>query len=268
MTKIVMVFAAHPDDAEFSAGGLISNLKDEGCQIIIITATDGSKGSFNPPSSALAAQREEEARRGAAVLGAEPPIFLGYTDFELDLLPPDKLREQFTRLIRKFKPDIVIAEDAFSPGEVHPDHRVVAFAASDAINFATLPCLYPQHIQEGLETHFVTEKYYFSDSKQRINKVVDISKNFKRKMAALTEHRSQIEFLVEDIYRQARAAGIKLESILGESAGDPNAAFLWAMEAEARQIGQPAGFAYGEAYRYVRFNPFIEDLLVPSDDLF
>ncbi len=38
-------------------------------------------------------------------------------------------------------------------------------------------------------------------------------------------------------------------------------AMAWALRSEAAQIGQRAGFAYGEAFRYTRFHPIVEDLL-------
>ena len=112
MNKTVLALVPHPDDAEWYAGGLLVNLHiNENARIIIVIATDGCRGSYEYDHEALVTLREEEACLAAVILGAERPIFLGYHDFELDRLPAGILRENFIRLIRQWKPDIVIAED-------------------------------------------------------------------------------------------------------------------------------------------------------------
>lgn len=261
MAKTVLVFTPHPDDAEVFAGGTIAKMAAEGHQVIIAIASSGNKGSFEYDADTLAAIRREEAARGAAILGANPPIFLEHPDLELDLLPPGVLREQFVRLIRQYKPDIVIAEDPLYLAEVHPDHRTVARAASDAVNFCHLPLFHPEHLEEGLEPHFVVEKYFYTPDPAGANKIVDITETIEKKIAAMAEHRSQVRFLVDEVLRQAQIAGLDLRAVLGPMVEDPAMAMAWALRSEAAQIGQRAGFAYGEAFRYVRFHPVIETLL-------
>ncbi len=264
MPTTVLVFAAHPDDAEFYAGGTLAEMIAEGARALLVIATDGRRGSYRHEGQTLADLRAEEARQAAAVLGAEPPILLGHRDLELDTLPPGRLRGQFVRLLREHRPDVVIAADAFAPYEIHPDHRAVALAASDALNFATLPLMHPEHLAEGLAPHFVPEKYFYpgGESEAGVNKIVDISAHMETKLAALAAHASQMEFLVEDVMRQAALAGIEPGQLLpGEAAGDPLGAVRWAMQARAAEVGRLAGFRYGEAFRYTRFHPFIEALL-------
>ena len=262
MARKVMVLVPHPDDAEFYAGGTLAKMIAGGDKVIIVVATDGNKGSLEVASDILATLRYEEARKAARVLGAEEPIMLGYHDFELDKIPAGQLREQFIHLIRQHKPDVIVAEDAFAGGETHPDHRMVAWAASDAIHYATLPLLHPEHLEQGLAPHFVVEKYFFSDNPESANKIVDISETFERKMAALAEHKSQVKFLVEDIFNQARLAEIDLAGFLGEAVSDHMMALTWAMQTQAAEIGQKAGFTYGESFRYMRFHPFVENIWV------
>ncbi len=261
MSKTVLVLVPHPDDAEFFAGGLIANLIDEGAKVYLVIASDGRRGSFDLDATTLTQTRREEAHRAAQTLGAEAPNFLGHPDLEVDTLPPGLLREQFIRAIRQYKPDIVIAEDAFAPYEVHPDHRAVAWAASDAIHFANLPLMHPEHLQEGLAPHFVVEKYFYGENLLNANKIVDISQTIERKIAAMAEHRSQVKFLVEDVLRQAALAGLDLGAWLGGALDNPTQALAWAIQAQAAEIGKRIGVAYAEAYRYVRFHPFVENLL-------
>ena len=259
--KMILALVPHPDDAEFYAGGTIARMIAEGAQAVIAIATDGRRGSFVHDSETLIRLRREEAKQAAAVLGAEPPILLGHADMELDALPPGFLREQFVRLIRQYKPDVVITEDPFAPDEVHPDHRAVAWAASDAISYASLPLVHPEHLAEGLQPHFVPEKYFYAENPSGTNKIMDITNTMEKKLSALAEHKTQMTFLFEDVVCQARLAGLNLEAMLGEAIHDPMAAISWALKAQAASIGQRTGVQFGEAFRYARFHPYIESLV-------
>jgi LmbE family N-acetylglucosaminyl deacetylase len=264
MAKTIVVFAPHPDDVEFYAGGLMALYARDGAKIIIVTATDGRCGSYEYEGEELVRARTEEAESAAKIMGAEPPIWLGYQDFELDQEKPRVLREKLVRIIRQYKPDVVISEDPFAPDEPHPDHRALAWAASDAINYASLPLIYPEQLKEGLEIHYVTEKYYYAESSINVNKIIDISEVMQIKLEALTAHKSQMRFLVEDFIRQARVAGLDLASILGDTISDPNAAIGLAMMTSASEAGKKIGVEYGEPFRYSRFHPFIESILEAS----
>jgi LmbE family N-acetylglucosaminyl deacetylase len=261
MPKTVLVLTAHPDDAEFFAGGTIARMADEGARVTIVIATDGSCGSFEHDSETLAGIRAQEAHRASQVLGAEPPVLLGYRDLQLDTLPPGVLREQFARLIRRYRPDALIAPDPFCPLEVHPDHRAVAWAAAEAVEFARLPLFHPEHAEEGLEPHFVVDKYFYTQDLEGANKIVDISATMDRKVAAMAQHKSQVAFLVEGVLDQARQAGLDLSAIMGVASDNPEAAMAWGLQAQAAQAGQRIGVAFGEAFRAVRFDPIVEALL-------
>jgi LmbE family N-acetylglucosaminyl deacetylase len=261
MPKTVLALVPHPDDAEFYAGGLLASMIVGGARVYIVVATDGRCGSFEMDSDSLATLRSEEMHRAAAALGAEPPILLGYPDMALDTLSPGVLREKFIRAIRQLKPDVVVTEDPFAPLEPHPDHRAVAWAAMEAINFARLPLVCPEHLSEGLLPHFVVEKYFYADSPALVNKIVDITSQMERKLAALAEHASQVRFLVEGMLLQAQLAGLDVGAQFGEAADDPLALLAWGLQVQAAEAGRPIGAQYGEAYRYERFDPLIEAAL-------
>lgn len=263
-TNTVLCLVPHPDDAEYYAGGLIAKLVLEGATVYIAVTTDGIKGSFELAGKELSDARHAEMVNSAKVLGAEEPIFLGYTDFEVDLLAPGVLRERYIYLIRKFKPKIVITEDPFWLGETHPDHRVVAMAAMEAIHYARLPRIHPQHLKEGFEPHIVPEKYYYSEDPKKFNKIVDITSTFEKKMESLAAHKSQIEFLVQGVLNEATLAGLDVHSVFGEMADDKLGLFRMGMQMQAAEIGAKAGMEFAEGFRYERFNPLIETFLTST----
>lgn len=264
MPKTVLALVPHPDDAEFYAGGLLASMIAEGARVYILVATDGRCGSFEMGGDLLATRRSEEMRRAASALGAEPPILLGYPDTSLDALVPGVLREKFIRAIRQLKPDVVVTEDPFVPFDPHPDHRAVAWAAVEAINFARLPLVCPEHLAEGLLPHFVVEKYFYANTSALTNKIVDITNRMERKLAALAEHASQVRFLVEGMLLQARLAGLDVAAQFGDAVSDPLALLAWGVRAQAAEVGRRIGAQYGEAFRYERFDPLIETALAQA----
>lgn len=261
MRKTVMVITAHPDDAEMFAGGTIAQMARAGDRVVIVIATDGRKGSFEHDSDTLARLRSQEARRAAAVLGADPPILLGHPDMEIDRAAPGKLREQFVRLIRTYRPEVTISEEPFNVRDLHPDHRGVAWAAAEAIAYASLPLLHPEHLADGLPVHSVVEKYYYAAG-PAANKHVDISDTIEVKIAALAEHHTQVVALVESMRRQMARAGLDWHAVMGELAGDPLAVMAMRLRTSTAEVGQAAGFRHAEAFRYERFTVAIERLLV------
>ncbi|MGB9672649.1 MAG: PIG-L deacetylase family protein [Anaerolineales bacterium] len=266
MANTVLALVPHPDDAEFFAGGLLAKFAKQGATVIEVIATDGCRGSYDLDTTTLIQLRAQEAYNAAKVLGAQPPILLGYHDFELDRLPAGELRQQFIYWIRKLQPNILVSEDPYGLFEPHPDHRAVAWAAYEAVHFAELPLIYEEQIHTGLQPHFVAEKYYYTQTTETNHKIIDISDTIEIKIAALSEHRSQITFLVEGILRQAQQAKLDLKSILGDTGADAFLLFQIAMRMQAAEIGHQGGFEYGESYRYERYHAAIEAQLALTND--
>lgn len=265
-TGTALVLVPHPDDAEFYAGGLIARLAAGGWRVTLVTTTDGRKGSFTEAEDDLVRIRAEEARQGGKIMGVEQVIFLGHPDGGLDALPPGALREQFIRLIRTHRPRLVIAQDPYYPGETHPDHRACAWAATEAIRTAFLPLIHPEQRAEGLEPHAIAEKYYYTSAgSPRANRIEDTSRTIEVKVAALRAHRSQMQFLVQEILDEARQAGLDPDSFMAAFGNDRGEAMGWFIRSEDAQTGQAAGFAYGEAYHYERYHPAVEMALAQQD---
>src|SRR3954453_15253814 len=186
-----MLVVAHPDDAEFSSGGTIARLTEAGKDVTIVQVTSGDKGTpdadLEPQS--LRERREGEETEAAKRLGAARVEFLRCTDGELtpDLL----LREKVVRMIRTYRPDVIITHDPFRPYALHPDHRACGFAALDAVYpSARDPQYFPEHVRSGLQPHKTAEIWFFNAEHPDL--IVDITNTFHRKVESLKAHLSQV----------------------------------------------------------------------------
>ena len=192
-----MVIAAHPDDPDFGPAGTAARWIDAGSVGWLVCCTSGDQGGEDPDADPLelAALRETEQRAAAAVVGYEGVTFLHQPDGALanDLA----LREQLVREIRTFRPDAVLATDPEAVfhrggGVNHTDHRAAGFAAIDAVYPAARnPMAFPALARSGLAAHNVRRLYLFWS--ERPDAWVDIGATLDRKLAALAEHRSQIQ---------------------------------------------------------------------------
>lgn len=222
--KRVLIVAAHPDDAEFMAGGSLAHWHAQGASIHYCVVTDGTGGSRDPDMTPdrLAAIRREEQTNAAKVLGSDDVTFLGYIDGRVE--PTLDLRWQIARQIRRVRPDVLVTQDPqfrYSPTYInHPDHRAVADAALAAIMpVANTRLSALDLLAEGLEPHDVTEVYMSAMGNPTVW-VPLTSADIERKIAALREHKSQIgEWDVEPRVREwsaktaeaAREHGIECE---------------------------------------------------------
>ena len=186
-----MVVVAHPDDLEFSSGGTVAKLTEAGKRVVLVQVTSGDRGTSDRSTrpEQIAAIREEEEREAARRLGIAEVVFLRYPDGEV---PNDvKLRGEITKMIRTHRPDVIITHDGFRPYALHPDHRHVGIATTDAVYpCARDPWAYPEQIEAGLETWKVAEIWYFGP--EHPDKFVDVTGTFARKIDALRAHETQV----------------------------------------------------------------------------
>lgn len=201
-----MVVVAHPDDLEFGSGGTVAKLAALGKRVVLIQVTSGNRGTSDRSvvPTELAAKREGEQQEAARRAGIADVVFLRYPDGEV---PADlKLRGDITRMIRSHKPDVVITHDGFRPYALHPDHRNVGIATTDAVYpCARDPWAYPEQIDEGLETWKVAEIWFFGADHPDL--YVDITDSFETKIHALKAHATQVgdgEHLAERMGERAR----------------------------------------------------------------
>lgn len=195
--KTIMWVGPHQDD-ETSCLGTLSLLKANGNKIIMVWYTTGNKGSrdLNMTSERLAQIRKVESEKACAEMGITPEadtfVWLGYDDGMLEYVPQKELCEKVCRLIRLYRPDLVMSMD---PGTTwmqwhKTDHRMSAFLTLDAARAAAYHLYFPQHrIDEGLEPFTVTDYLFYSSKEPDYN--VDITSVSDKKIRARAWYVSQ-----------------------------------------------------------------------------
>ncbi len=116
----ILVFGAHPDDPDLSAGGSAILWSQIGHRVRLVSITNGDAGHHEMDRPALAARRFAEAQASAQRLGVEYMV-LDNHDGELEASLPVRL--QVIGIIREFKPDLILTP---RPWDYHPDHRATA----------------------------------------------------------------------------------------------------------------------------------------------
>jgi LmbE family N-acetylglucosaminyl deacetylase len=214
--KVAMAIHAHPDDQEFSAAGTLAKWARAGTQVISVIITNGDAGNNDPDKDEtykpiLAKLREGEQRAANDIIGIKETVFMGYPDGTL--VPSIELRRDLTRLIRKYKPDVVVSGDPtsrfFGNSYInHPDHRAAADVACDAVfpSAGSRP-IFPELLHEGYEPHNV--RYFYMHGSEKTDIWVDISTTIAVKVEALRQHKSQLgEWDVNQAMREwASSAG-------------------------------------------------------------
>ena len=211
-----LVIGAHPDDADFGAGGLIALWASQGCEVTVVCVTDGDSGGFDAsvPRERVPQIRREEQQAAAALLGAKECVFLGRPD---GFVEADRdLRRELARVIRERRPEAVVTH---APERhyrfvflYHPDHLATGAAAlaavyPDARNAFAFPEL-------GLPTWEVAQVWQFGGPAD--DTAVDVTDVFEAKVKACSAHDSQTpmldrsveEELREDLGRTAREHGL------------------------------------------------------------
>lgn len=190
----IMVVTPHPDDAEYGVAGTVARWTKEGKRVIYVVCTNGDKGSSEPNMTGekIAKVRKKEQMAAADVLGVSEVIFLGHPDQGLEDTP--KFRKQIVRLIRQYRPRLIVTADPYRRYIWHRDHRIAGQVVLDAVfPYARDHLAYPDLIEEGLQPYKVREMLFWAA--EDINYRSDITDTFDLKIAALRCHKSQVQQL-------------------------------------------------------------------------
>jgi LmbE family N-acetylglucosaminyl deacetylase len=133
----VICFGAHPDDCEYTAGGVAAKWSAAGHAVKFVACTNGEVGHFAMAGGPLAQRRLKEVQRTAEILGITTQV-LDNRDGEL--MPTLENRKTIIRLIREWKADIVMSH---RPNDYHPDHRYTGILLQDAAFMVIVPYFCP-----------------------------------------------------------------------------------------------------------------------------
>jgi LmbE family N-acetylglucosaminyl deacetylase len=207
----VLAVYAHPDDPDVSAGGSLARWAAAGSSVHVCICADGDKGSLDPATDPeeLVVRRRHEVAASGAILGVEAHHWLGFRDGEMD--DEQALRGRLVSLVRQIRPDAVVAPDPtavyFGQHYVnHRDHRVVGWAALDAVSPAAGN---PHYFPDAGAPHQVGLMYLSGTLEPDV--WVDISVTIDVKVAAVACHSSQVgengEWLRRAVRQRAEDAG-------------------------------------------------------------
>ena len=227
----VLFVSPHPDDIEFSCGGTVGRLVQNGSEVFYVVATNGNKGSRDTDmtSNYLQSEREKEQRSAADELGVREVTFLDFGDGELE--DDHEFRRTLVYHIRRLKPDIIFCPDPFrTTFYIHRDHRITGLVTIDAaFPYARDRLHYPEHLAQGLSVHNTAEVFFFGTDTP--DTFVDITETVDLKSRSILMHTSQVKDM--------------LSGVDGESG------FLAQMKNRSESIATANGqaFKYAEAFR-------------------
>lgn len=187
----LLILGAHPDDAEYHAGGLATIYHELGHTVKMVSVTDGGAGHHERSSSELVAIRRQEAAAAGAVIGA---TYVTWDNPDGALQPTLDVRYQIIREIRAFAPDLVLTHRT---SDYHPDHRAVGQAVQDASYMVTVPLVVPDVpiLKSDPVVAYMTD-LFTKPNPLKADVVIDVGDRVETIVNMLACHRSQVfEFL-------------------------------------------------------------------------
>jgi LmbE family N-acetylglucosaminyl deacetylase len=186
-TLRLLILGAHPDDAEYHAGGLAAIYRQLGHTVRVVSVTDGSAGHHTHQPQELAEIRHHEAESAAGVIGAAAAVW-DYRDGHL--LATHELQHRIIREIRGFRPDLVLTHRT---NDYHPDHRAVGQAVQDASFLVRVPLVVPDvpALQRDPVVAFMPD-LFTKPNPLAADVVIDITVQLDTIVSMLACHRSQM----------------------------------------------------------------------------
>ncbi len=219
-TKHIVSIHAHPDDAEILAAGTLAILTGRGHRVTIVTMTPGDKGSTTLPPEEIAAIRRNEAKRAAAMIGADC-LCAEFRD--LAIFNDDSSRKRIVELLRRTRPDIVLTS---SPADYLCDHEATSALVRDACFAAPAPN-YRTGSESPSKPLDAIPHLYYMDAVGGVDRdgnpvmpdfVVDIAGTYATKREMMMAHESQRSWLrsqhgmddyIDTLDRWTRACGAR-----------------------------------------------------------
>ena len=188
MNKKILLFCAHPDDAELCAGGTIKRFVKKGYKIKVVIMTNGNVGNNDMSVSKTLDIRSLEMKKAAKFLNYEVKN-LNINDGEI--LPMLEYRKLVINEIRDFRPDIIMTHRS---NDYHPDHRYTSILVQDSLVLICSGNYCPKYSP----LNYTPITLFFWDRFKKpypfnADIVYDITNEFDDKVKALSMHKSQFK---------------------------------------------------------------------------
>jgi len=215
----ILIFGAHPDDAEIGMGATIAKHTAAGLRVGVCDLTRAEMSSNGTVET-----RRDEAEEASRILGLAERSVLGLPD--RGLFVTQEQIDPIVKEIRRLRPKIV-----FAPywQDRHPDHVTCSHLIKEAVFNAKLrrymPDMEPVTVEKLVH-------YYINDVYEP-QLMVDVTEFYSIKMEALKAYRTQFE----------PADGTK------DTVATPiNQGYLERVEARDRVLGQQGNVRYAEGF--------------------
>lgn len=180
----LLVFGAHPDDAELGAGATIAKEVALGKKVGVIDLTRGELGTRGTPEI-----RDEEASRAARILGLAIRENMEFKDGFFQNDPEHQLA--LVRQIRRFRPEVVLCN---AVEDRHIDHGKGSSLVSDACFLSGLVKIdtHLEGYEEWQEPWRPRQVYHYIQWKNlEPDFAIDVSGYMDKKMEAIRAYDSQ-----------------------------------------------------------------------------
>ncbi len=195
--KKLIAFAifAHPDDESFGPSGTIA-LLSQTHDVYLLCATKGEAGeNSSHKKGTIFDIREKELKKSAEILGIKEVFFLGFKDGELRNNIYHQVADEIQKYVDKLKPSLFLTVEPHGVSG-HLDHIAISFIStfvyrrSPSVKEIWYNCI--DRLQSmGTRDYFV----YFPPGykNEDIDKVIDVSAVWDKKIQAIQAHESQIK---------------------------------------------------------------------------
>ncbi len=155
----VLYVAAHPDDENTAMISWLANGRKLRTGYLSLTRGEGGQNligsELGDPLGVIRTQELLEARRiDGGVQFFTRAVDFGYSktaDESFEKWGKEEILGDVVRVIRTFRPDVIITRFSPEPGTTHGHHTASAILAHEAFDLAGDPNAYPEQLEEGLE---------------------------------------------------------------------------------------------------------------------